>query len=871
MQSPIRALSFFLMTLSAAIAGPLVDGFRNPPPECSLQAWWHWLDDCVTEEGIARDLKAMGEAGIGTAYIFAPHMSDLKATATVMSDDWLKLFEYAIQEAKKNGIKLGFHNCPGWSSSGGPWIKVEDSMKILTTSHTDVDLAASGEEQDGRIELPRPYSRCDFYRDLAVFAFPIPETPRIVKGAVPSEVPLKLGEPSVYELEYAEPFAPKLVVFDTVAPSVMFKLKVEALIAGEWRKCAEKKYEIFRETDEAKTIALKEGVESAKWRVTFEYLQPPPWIPKRNLPINFALGDFPLADCETAIGPAELFDVTAALKGDSITAADLPRELRGKRVRLLRVGYTTTGQGPAPATIGGLECDKLSRRGLDAHWPNMPGRILALPGAKDIVEAVIIDSYEVGNQTWTDGLPAEFARRKNRDFRKSLPAIVGYNVGSKVESAAIRGDFNSLIAELFAVNYYDYFAELCHRAGVKAITEPYGGPFDTFRCGKTSDMPTCEFWLGGELHGSVAQMVAVAEKWGQNVVAAESFTTEAKEGRWQITPLELKRSGDVAWVAGVNQIVMHSYVHQPYTDRVPGCSLGRHGTQLNVNTTWWPEMRAWTDYIRRGQFLLRYGRRGEVRRKFADGKIEGLSRIGPKGEIIWFLLNRSDAEIAIDPAAMGLDEKGRRARVFDAVTGRIGDTFAASGSAQDGLVSLRAKESVFLVFEDGVESRCMTPDDVGRRPSTSIGLDDGWEIVSFDGPGAPRAPLKLARLASWHESSDESLKFFSGRARYRREGAFPAGTLDLGEVRELANVYVDGKKIGCVWCPPFAIEVPAGKTLEIEVVNTWPNRMIGDAILRKAGKEGFTWSNWTGGWSAEDPLKPAGLLGPVTLSPKEGR
>ena len=73
----------------------LVAGFLDPPKSCSLQTWWHWMDDCVTREGIARDLKAMGEAGIGTAYVFAPKMSNLPTTAKTMSPEWLDLFAFA--------------------------------------------------------------------------------------------------------------------------------------------------------------------------------------------------------------------------------------------------------------------------------------------------------------------------------------------------------------------------------------------------------------------------------------------------------------------------------------------------------------------------------------------------------------------------------------------------------------------------------------------------------------------------------------------------------------------------------------------------------------------------------------------------------
>ena len=116
--------------------------------------------------------------------------------------------------------------------------------------------------------------------------------------------------------------------------------------------------------------------------------------------------------------------------------------------------------------------------------------------------------------------------------------------------------------------------------------------------------------------------------------------------------------------------------------------------------------------------------------------------------------------------------------------------------------------------------------------------------------------------------------------------------LDLGDVRDIANVWVDGQFLGCLWEAPYCVALPqsvTGKmaTLRVEVVNTWPNRLIGDAVARKRGaaepkgKHGvpqwvlddkpdsgtgiYTWSNWMKGWTADDEPRPAGLLGPVRI------
>ena len=75
-------------SLSAGATDPLAAQFANPPAECALQAWWHWAGDCVTEEGIDRDLAAMAELEVGVAHVFATAMpggSPLPKTSPLLS------------------------------------------------------------------------------------------------------------------------------------------------------------------------------------------------------------------------------------------------------------------------------------------------------------------------------------------------------------------------------------------------------------------------------------------------------------------------------------------------------------------------------------------------------------------------------------------------------------------------------------------------------------------------------------------------------------------------------------------------------------------------------------------------------------------
>ena len=918
-------------------AADVHDVFREPPRQARLQMWYHWIGDCVTEEGIVADLKAMGELGVGAAHVFAPSMAHLPVKAKPMSPEWMRLFAVAIREAKRNDIELGFHNCPGWSSSGGPWITPENSMKVVVSSSVDVDVGKCG----GSVRLPQPLTERGYYKDIAVLAFPIPVPVPLAANPFPKA--LGIAEPdrtASFELNYLRPVRARYLRFKTQEARLCAKLQVEAFFEGAWQPVGRAEWGPWTGTKDYRVVRLSRSVEAARYRVTLMSKPVPDWMGKHDAVIlaaemtdlafvpDIAEKNSSTVSCghhspsdpnEKGIDPSSVLNLTANLQPDgtvNLSTSQLPN-LSTSHLRLVRIGCTTTGKGPAPATVGGLECDKLDRKGIDAHWAAMPAKILALPGAKDTVKYCIIDSYEAGGQNWTDRLPTEFKKRRGRAIGRNLLGVCGYVVGTARETYDFLWDWQQTIGELFAENYYDRFTELCHQSGVKSIIEPYGGPFDPLRCGKSADIPTGEFWLGGNTcGGSLDRVRQIGLVHGKNLIAAESFTTEAAEGRWQITPHELRVAGDqTGWINGVNQIVFHSYVHQPFGAVKPGLSLGRHGTQFNRNTTWWPEARWWGDYVRRGQALLQYGRPGVS----SDGVVaadlpsglRALRREGAAGERIYFIVNTTDVPFG---GAVGLcAPKGSVPELFDAKAGLV-TAMSCPSPDKDGRVrvnvDLSAKGSAFVVFSPASRvrptGRTVRQPDAPAIPVAWKDVSDGWKIVSFDGPNAPKTPVVLDRLASWSASDDLALRHFSGRATYEKKvervekvGKGEAVWLDLGDVRDVANVWVDDTFVGCLWEPPYKVDITSALvsrspslipdfTLRVEIINTWPNRLIGDAAARARGcaepcvKEGpwpkwvlagkpdsgtgiFTWSNWLGGWKATDALKSAGLIGPVRI------
>jgi hypothetical protein len=166
-----------------------------------------------------------------------------------------------------------------------------------------------------------------------------------------------------------------------------------------------------------------------------------------------------------------------------------------------------------------------------------------------------------------------------------------------------------------------------------------------------------------------------------------------------------------------------------------------------------------------------------------------------------------------------------------------------------------------------------------------------WEVRFAPGWGAPESCI-FDRLIPWNEHSEEGIRYFSGAAVYYKTFQLDARQakglvrLDLGRVKCLAHVTLNGKRLGVLWTAPWTIDLTGAvqsgsNALEVEVTNTWTNRLIGDARLPESQWRTKTIvrrdPEYTGrnphlrGYLATDPLQPSGLLGPVELRFGESR
>jgi hypothetical protein len=181
---------------------------------------------------------------------------------------------------------------------------------------------------------------------------------------------------------------------------------------------------------------------------------------------------------------------------------------------------------------------------------------------------------------------------------------------------------------------------------------------------------------------------------------------------------------------------------------------------------------------------------------------------------------------------------------------------------------------VFIVFRDNAEKAPEEGMDANfPAPVILAELKGPWTLRFDTVMRGPSQPVTLDTLKDWTTFDDERIKYYSGTAFYQLTftlGKLPPDQrmyIDLGNLTAMAKVILNGKYAGGVWTRPYRLDVTemakeGQNDLQIEVVNTWLNRLIGDSRLPADKRP--TWCP-VNPWKPGDPLQPSGLFGPVQI------
>ena len=326
----------------------------------------------------------------------------------------------------------------------------------------------------------------------------------------------------------------------------------------------------------------------------------------------YQTGFVPPAVVQTSLPPEMVIDRAAIvdLSGTMDKSGHLVWDVPPGKWTVLRFGHTSTGvqNAPSPESGRGLECDKLSKEGIEANFAGMMGKLIADagPAASKVLVSTHIDSWENGAQNWTARMRDEFQTRRGYDPLPFLPAMTGRVVGSLEVSERFLWDLRQTISDMVVENYAGHLQTLARLQGMRLSIEAYGGPCDDLPYAGRADEPMCEFWVGGGGFPTPKAMASAAHTYGKPILGAESFTADDHE-RWLAHPATIKALGDRAFCDGVNRFVFHRYALQPWLDRRPGMTMGPWGVHYERTQTWWDMTPAWHTYLARCQFMLRQG------------------------------------------------------------------------------------------------------------------------------------------------------------------------------------------------------------------------------------------------------------------------
>jgi hypothetical protein len=245
-----------------------------------------------------------------------------------------------------------------------------------------------------------------------------------------------------------------------------------------------------------------------------------------------------------------------------------------------------------------------------------------------------------------------------------------------------------------------------------------------------------------------------------------------------------------------------------------------------------------------------------VHRKLVDGDV-------------YFVDNRNDRDETVDAT---FRVTGKAPEIWHADTGATEHaSFTIAGGRTTVPLHLEPWGTVFVVFRKATSETSHRVPTVTQTTLTTV--EGPWAVSFQPDLGAPPS-ITLDTLASWTESTDAGVKYYSGTGTYTRTIQAPADwfkkgahlCIDLGAVKNLAEVLVNGKSLGIVWHSPYRVDAtsalkPGANEVVVKVTNAWVNRLIGD---QQPGATKITFAD-VKPYKATSPLLPSGLLGPVTV------
>jgi len=557
---PVLLAALFVIGCTGPSGEELEKGFLTPPDDAKPRVWWHWMNGNITMDGAMKDIEWMHSIGIGGFHAFdagltTPQIVDHRIS--YMDKEWKEVFRACTEKAVEYGMEMATAGSPGWSESGGPWVKPEDAMKKIVWSEADTDGKFDGilphpPVNAGRFMDISPYGDAfhyegmmvsDLYEDIAVVAVKVPAPPvhALHPKITTSGAALDLNTlannryTDVEMLSADESSGIATITYEFDKPVTIYGADIAA---GHFEEFMAR---IMSQSDEGAILEYSNdgtsyfpisdirdkvyGVTALAFDpVTAKYfrLSVRPWGGASEIPVcEFNLftaprvnryiqkaGFFPAADLYAVANnddgsySAKVIDLSSLMDKEGHLCWTPSEEGWWK---ILRFGYTLAGQtnNPASPEATGYEVDKLDPKAVRdyfEHYLDMyedaTGGLMGRKG----MHYIVTDSWEAGCLNWTPKLPEAFRKLTGYDLTLWLPAIAGYVAGSPSESDGFLWDFRRTIAEMTAINHYDLLTRILKERGMERYSESHeltrAFIADGMRVKKNAAIPMCAMWMG---------------------------------------------------------------------------------------------------------------------------------------------------------------------------------------------------------------------------------------------------------------------------------------------------------------------------------------------------------------------------------------
>jgi hypothetical protein len=889
--------------------------FFDPPLSARPSVLWAWLNGFVDRDQLTRELEELKAKGLGGAIIWdVGSLSDprkiIPAGPAFLGPESVASISHAIDQAGRLGLELGLFASSSWNA-GGAWIKPENASRQLLCRQIEV-------QGPGRIRttVPLPDGVTAHWKDVAVLAVPAGAAAVDISDRMDPQGRLEwdapAGESRIMRfvasntgqtLECPSPNSDGLIIdhLSREAATVDMTYILDRILSAR------------KSLDALKTFMLDsyEVAEAVDWTDDFigafrarHGYDPVPYLP--------AL--FDPAALDPGIAGRFLYDyrktVSDLIIDNHFRAV---RDLLNKRgVRLLaEAGHGGSARVDALKALGSADIPMGEFWNHERFWVVKEAASAAHIYGRRIVDAETLTGW----RSWQDG-PAEYKRRFDialcaglnhptfHTFAHNPPAAgrpgfvyhagEHFNVnttwwdqaGPLIEYMS-RCDYllqQGLFVADVAFYYGDQAPNLVPARRIDPDIEPIYPDTDCLHCGKPRPIQTSALDRGYDYDYVNSEVILDRMKVsGGRIVLPDglSYALLVLPDRDDMPLAVLRKIGELV-EAGAT-VVGRKPVRAPGLTGFPACD---------------GEVRALADGI--------WGA--------CDGSAVKQRAYG-KGRIFWGVplndilrdrglgldfraldIPNADQHIDFIHRSTGRDDlyfvsnSAKATEAFDAVfrvgedrtpefwypdTGRIVPcrSFARVEGGCRLTLELPAYGSVFVVFrQTPTPSAYLSPEPLKAESQPVAAIAGPWTVRFPPGWGAPGSVLWNG-LINWTESEDPGIRYFSGTASYAAE--FELGELllregrglllDLGSLREVAEVTLNGRNLGILWKEPFRTDITgalrtARNVLEVKVTNLWNNRLMGD--LRDPGQKPYARTNMV--LKVRD-LVPAGLFGPVTI------